>query len=96
MDRKSARLLKDILPEYLREKGLEEGLVGVRIFEAWDKVLGPSAARYTKDKRYLHGILRVRIVSPVLRSELLMQKSTILNAINRELGYKSLNDIEIR
>ena len=38
-----------VILQYLRETGLETPLNEHRLIQAWDKVLGPTVSKYTKE-----------------------------------------------
>lgn len=72
-----------LIVEYIRQMKLTSGLNRQKIFNAWDKVSG--AGRYTLGKFYSKGVLYCTISSSVLRSQLYLQRETILEALNAEL-----------
>ena len=50
MKRKSnEQSLDDVIQDYLRESGWQQKLDEIKIITEWDKVLGPTLAKYTDE-----------------------------------------------
>lgn len=47
MQKREVKSLAELLPQFLRDEGLETPLMQKRIIDKWDVVVGPSVARYT-------------------------------------------------
>jgi hypothetical protein len=60
--------------------------------EAWKKVLGPLA-NYSTGLELREGMLRVRITSPMLRSDLFMQRAALVEKLNNAIGRKLVKGI---
>lgn len=93
MKRESAKSIGQVIEQFIRSEGLEDGLLRVRIFEAWDIVVGENAARYTSKKFFKDGKLFCSIGSSVLRSQIYFQKEEILKQINSLLSADYVSDI---
>ena len=87
MFKREVQTVADILAKCLREGGLETPLMQRRAIEAWEKVAGPIATRYTGETLF------VKILNPALRSNLSMSKSQLLANINAEVGCRVIVDI---
>lgn len=95
MFRKQVESLSDILPQMLRQEGLETPLLQLRAIKAWDNITGTFVARSTDEKFIKNQILFVKIKSPALRQELSMRRSILLKRINDEVGTKIISDLRI-
>ena len=93
MFKREVQTVADILAKCLREGGLETPLMQRRAIEAWEKVAGPMATRYTGEKFIKNQTLFVKILNPALRSNLSMSKSQLLANINAEVGCRVIVDI---
>ena len=85
-----------VILQYLREMGLETPLNEHRLIQAWDKVLGQSVSRYTKEIRIYNQVLFVTISSAALRNELMMRRTELVSRLNAEAGAQVITQIVLR
>ena len=64
-----------------------------RLLDSWEKVAGEVAARYTIEKRLKNQTLWIRLNSPALRSDLQMQRTSLINRLNHIAGAQIITDI---
>ena len=57
MRKEQSKLVKDLLSEYIKEMGLEDGLLRHRIFQTWDLIVGDRVAKATVNKFYKDKVL---------------------------------------
>ena len=98
MQRKEVvRLSSDLLREALCSNGAEVviHLTELSVQEAWSEVLG-SLTQYSTNLEFKEGTLYVRITSAVLRNDLFMQRSQLIEKINTAIGKKVLYSIVFR
>ena len=93
MQRNNAKKLGDLLANYVKEDGLEDGLLRVRIFETWDLIVGPQAASLTGKKFYKDKNLYCKINSSVFRSQLYFQTDAIIKKMNSLLQGNYIDKI---
>lgn len=93
MRRKNAELLDDVLSRFLRQEGLETPLNEYRLIHAWPKVVGPLVVRYTENLRIYNQILYVRLKSPSLRENLMMERKSLVTKLNATVGSLVIIDI---
>ena len=76
MKRKSnEQSLGEVIQDYLRESGWQQKLEEIKIITEWDKLLGPTLAKYTDEVFIKNKQLHIRLKSATLRQELSYQKS---------------------
>ena len=85
-----------VILQYLREMGLETPLNEHRLIHAWDKVLGQSVSRYTKEIRIYNQVLFVTISSAALRNELMMRRTELVARLNAEAGAQVITQIVLK
>ena len=85
-----------VILQYLREMGLETPLNEHRLIQAWDKVLGQSVSRYTKDLRIYNQVLYVTVTSAALRNELMMRRTELVARLNAEAGAQVITQIVLK
>jgi predicted nucleic acid-binding Zn ribbon protein len=93
MRHSNQQTLGEVIKEFLRNFGLEEKVTEARIAEAWEKVMGPGIARYTKRISLRNKTLTIQISSPALRQELSYGKTKIIKMINEAVGKDVLEDL---
>ncbi len=88
-----AESIGDILRQYLRQEGLETPLNETRMVAAWAEVMGPVVARYTGDAFVKNQTLYVRLKSPALKANLLMNREAIVRKLNGRVGAQVIQNI---
>jgi len=88
--------IKDILSEIMGQPVIRKGINETRAIKAWEAVLGPSVMRITTNIYTKNGILFVNLNSSVIRNELFLNKTKIIDSINEYIGTKTINDIVLR
>ena len=88
-----SKLIKELLPKFIQEMGLEGGLDEVRISALWDQLLGPSVVSATKKKQLKGGKLYVKLDSSIVRSYLFTERKNILVKMNEAMGKRLVTDI---
>lgn len=96
MKRTDSEQVGGVILQYLREYGLETPLYEHRLLQAWDKVLGPTVSRYTKEIRIYNQVLFVTITSAALRNELMMRRTELVARLNSEAGAQVITQIVLR
>lgn len=96
MKRENTQLIKEVLQEFIKEERLEDGLQRVRIFGAWDLVVGDAGARATTSKFFRDGILYCTINSSIIRTQLYYRKEEIVLMINKMLNDNIVSKIFLK
>ena len=97
MKRKSnQKSLGEIIQDFLKQSGWERKLDEDNIMTEWDKVLGPSLAKYTEEVFIKNKKLHIRLNSSTLRQELSYKKSEIVKDLNAAVGKDVINDIVLK
>ena len=97
MKRKSnQKSLGEIIQDFLKQSGWERKLDEVNIMTEWDKVLGPSLAKYTEEVFIKNKKLHIKLNSSTLRQELSYKKSEIVKDLNAAVGKDVINDIVLK
>ena len=93
MERRKSELLTDVVRRFMRESGLETPLNQYRILQAWPEVVGKAVAEATGQMYVKNQSLYVRILSPVLRTELQMQRAALTRALNEKVDAMVIADV---
>ncbi len=96
MKRENSQLISVILKEFIKEEQLEDGLLRVRIFKAWDLVVGEAGAKATSNKFFRDGILYCTINSSIIRTQLFYRKDDIVAQMNRMLNENVVSKLILK
>lgn len=92
----NTKSIQEILNKILDSPELRQGVRETRVLKAWTSLLGPMAEKITKNIYIKGGVLYVSLNSSVIRNDLLMHKSKIIESLNKEAGAKVISDIVLR
>ena len=95
MERKYPTPIKQIIESVLKAQHLEEGILKVRAVNLLGELLGPQIKNATTSVYVKDCVLFVSVRSSIVRNELLLLKSKIIEKMNEELGHNYLVDIVI-
>ncbi len=96
MKRKEAQTIGQFLDEFLKESNLGEKLQEDKLMRAWGELLGESISQYTTRLYIQNRTLYVQLSSSVLRSELYMCRSMLVERLNKAAGATIIDTIIIR
>jgi len=88
--------LKELIERLMKAYRWEDKLDAVRVKDSWDKVVGGIFTKHTTRLYVKNRVLYVSLDSSVLRNELHMARSKVVDAINKELGGKVIDDLVLR
>ena len=93
MRRSNTQKISSLIKEYIKESNIEDKLNAVEVKHLWEELLGTSVVRLTKRIYVKHDTLHATINSSVLKQELFMNRSNIIEKINKELGKDFIKKI---
>lgn len=93
MKRRNAVDVTTVLLQALREGGLEGPLNEHRAIAAWPVVAGEAVARFTRSVRLSNQTLVVQLSSAALRSDLMMRRKKLIEAINAHVGAQVVYEL---
>lgn len=93
MKRTRPMLISEIIDSVIKSEGLEDEMLAHRALSAWGSVVGNHINRLTTMRRVNGSTLLVHIASGVVREELSMQRTPLLEALNRALGKEVIKEI---
>ena len=88
--------LGDALKSFLKRSDLQKGIDQVDLATAWNEVLGPGVASYTEAVRLSGATLYVSLGSSVLREELSLGRSRIIEMLNTHIGREVVEKLVLR
>lgn len=94
MKRNYPQPISAVIDNLFKERDMEDTLLMHRALAAWPQVVGAAINRQTVARRVESGILYVRINSAVIRQELTMHRSELLQALNKAASANVINEIK--
>jgi predicted nucleic acid-binding Zn ribbon protein len=96
MKRRNEYSIKEVLEAFVKAYRMEDKLNETELMNSWDKVVGPIFSNHTQHMSIKNKILYVQLDSAVLRNELMIARSKLVEMLNREIGKKIIEDIVLR
>ena len=88
--------LKKAIDGYFKAMGMDDKLIETKALSNWDVLMGEAVAKRTKKKYIKDKILFVEIESSVMREELMLEKSKIIDKFNGAAGKDLVKDLFLR
>ena len=96
MRRTKTMLVGDVLKEFFAQPHIAAKVAEGRLPEIWREVVGERAADLTLQLRLENRVLYAHISSSVLRSELFMRRTALVEEINKVAGVRLVNVVIIK
>ena len=96
MKRSNATTLGQAIRAYLKAMGLDKKLKERRLIDSWEETLGKNIANATTNIYISNQKLIVELNSSIIRNELFMMKSAILESLNKKAGEIVIRDIILK
>jgi predicted nucleic acid-binding Zn ribbon protein len=88
--------LKEVIERLLKVYSWDTHLDEAKLKDSWEKVVGGIIGKHTVNLYIKNRILYVNLDSSVIRSELLISRSKIVQLLNDEVGKKVIDDMVLR
>ena len=89
--------IRRILPQAIRDVGLEEQVTTVQVLQiasqVFQRLWGEERAQLVQARSYAQGVLKVETRVPAAAQELQVRQVRLLNEMNRLLGAKKITKI---
>ena len=86
--------VKNVIDKILLNKKLNNGLLELKIKDAWKNVMGKNVNTYTTNIKLNKQIIFVKLSSAPLKNELVYRSDTIIKLLNNELGQEKIKKIK--
>ena len=93
MKRTEAKNIGQIIDDLLKKENLDVALDEHRASALWPQIVGDGINRYTIKRYVKDGIMTVHLSSAALKSELMLNRDTIIKRINEALGRDIIREI---
>lgn len=88
--------LKEAIDRLLKAYNLSDKMLQYDLIEQWELVMGKMVAKRTREIYFKSKVLYVHLDSSVLREELSMAKSKMIELLNEKMGKKVIEDIVLK
>lgn len=88
--------MKDAVYDLLNTYRIKNKYDEAHIVQVWSNLMGEGVAQRTEDIYIKNQTIFIKLSSPPLRNELLMQKTDILKRLNGNLGEEKLKEVIFR
>ena len=92
----SIKPIKDVVISFLKKNKLEEINSLVYIEKKWNSVVGKIIVKKTQVLNYKGGVLFVKVINPVWRNELSLQKNELLKKLNKTNNKIKITEIKFK
>ena len=96
MRKSNASTLGQAIRAYLKAMGLDQKLKERSLISSWEETLGKNVANATRNIYISNQKLFVELDSSIIRNELFMMKSSILQTLNKKAGEIVIRDIILK
>ena len=96
MRRSKTQKIEELVKTILKEQGLDVKLKELELIKTWEKVIGKNVANATTDLYIKNRKLFVHVRSSIVRNELMLIKTGLIQALNEEVKDKIIDDIVVR
>ena len=93
MGRTNDKSLKEVIDQMLNVYKLRRKFDETALVLAWPEMMGKAVANRTKDIFIREKKLFVRIESPVVKNEMVMIRSSIIDRMNERVGSTVIEEI---
>lgn len=84
-----------LIEEWVKRKGLSNKFKQLDIVEIYHEVVGPFISKRTKSAQVSGKTLRLQIDSGVVKNEMMMGRTVLMQQINEKAGLEVIENIEI-
>ncbi|MCD4792532.1 MAG: DUF721 domain-containing protein [Bacteroidales bacterium] len=93
MRRNNTEPLKHVLKRFVQAIGGEHKIKEIQLKRNWEELMGKNIAEQTEYMYIKRGVFYIKLRSSVVKHELSMMKSQIVERINSDAGETLINDV---
>ena len=96
MKRTKAQPIGALLDVLFRSPNIAAKIAEGALPDVWRQVVGPLVAAQTRQVRLVRGVLYVHVASSVVRHELMMQRESLVRALNERWGVAVVQSLVVQ
>ena len=83
-----------VIDHLIKSEGIEQPILQNKALINWEEIVGKQIAKHSTPEEVKHGVMVVRVETPVWRNELTLRKNEILEKLNKGSHTKIIQDIK--
>lgn len=93
MRKNNTEPLKDVISRYLKAVGGDKKVKEIQLKQKWEELMGRNIAEQTEYININKGVFYIKLRSSVVKHELSLMKTVILDRLNSEAEEKLISEI---
>lgn len=93
MKEKKPELISSYIEDFLHQGELGKRVAERQVLEEWRKLGDGNIGKYTQSLSLSRRKLFVKLTSPLLKNDLMMSRSQLVNRLNEKVGGDVIDDI---
>jgi hypothetical protein len=94
MKRTNSQTIGEVLKNFFEDNPrLADKLAETRLIAYWQQAMSPAVSRYTGNLFVKNRTLHVQIKSSVLKNELMLHRSQLVDSLNKEAGRPVIDQL---
>ena len=90
------RNIKDVINAMYDKYRMNQKITEVKLVNAWAEITGPLISKHTSEIKLVNKTLYLKFDNAPLKNEMMYRRTSIIEAVNRELGENTVEKIFIR
>ena len=83
-----------VIDHLIKSEGIERPILQNKALINWEEIVGKQIAKHSTPEEVKHGVMVVRVETPVWRNELTLRKNEILEKLNKGSHTQIIQDIK--
>ena len=96
MEKKDTQHIGALIREYLKVMRIDGKIRKARIINSWEKIVGKTIAKATKNIYFRGSTLIIELNSSVIRNELQMLNEKLISLLNEKAGEKVVEKVILK
>ena len=96
MRRSNTQPLKEVIQEYVKALKMSSKLKEVSLIGSWERVVGTTISRATRDIYISNRVLYVTLNSSVIRNELHLMQDILIKRLNEEANSDVIDSVSLK
>jgi predicted nucleic acid-binding Zn ribbon protein len=93
---KKERNIKDVINSMYDKYRMTQKITEMKLVSAWADISGPLISKHTTEIKLVNKTLYLKFDSAPLKNEMMYRRTSIIEAVNRELGPGVVEKIFIK
>lgn len=96
MNKNNTESLGFLIQQYMRKTGADVKIKEIKLKEQWKNIAGNAVAQATESIEINSGTVTLKFRSPVVRNEIVLRKTMIINRMNEIAGEGFIKNVIVK